>query len=483
MNPDGFRKVFTGGFGDPLNHYAHSGAWFQDRLLIGTSRANLQFLQLGALNVHIHHWPVNDLGQNYSPDFEKNIAAAEIWSLSRDTQHSYRSRRVYQSPYHPNSTPERPLRSEISYRSMCVFKDRGRDQSLFIATTSRSEGDGPDLLFTQDGINFQRLPKPHVQVSSSEHCNQPRFSSIRSIVQFDDLLVTCVTGGAKGNINHSLNSCIYASPSPTGGVWSSINGDGFGAYPDCFCVFSLCVHRNRLYASTAGINGFSLFRGMRTGDLSFSWEVVVDRGAGRGSLNQGIASMCSFGDALYLGTGIQNGGYDRIHKVGPAAFELLRLTDTDQIECLVGSERDGVPSRSAYGPGFNNPFNAYLWTMAVHQGRLYLGTLDTRVFALFTSPDQLAVYGADQLSRSDLVEWLLATGGADMWSTDDGEFWEPVTTNGFNNFYNYGIRSLISANEYLFAGTANPFGPKVWNSSSHQYEYNHMCGTEIIMID
>ena len=25
-------------------------------------------------------------------------------------------------------------------------------------------------------------------------------------MQFDDLLITCVTGGSKGNINHSLNS-------------------------------------------------------------------------------------------------------------------------------------------------------------------------------------------------------------------------------------------------------------------------------------
>ena len=78
-------------------------------------------------------------------------------------------------------------------------------------------------------------------------------------MQFDDLLITCVTGGSKGNINHSLNSHVYASRAPNTGVWESINGDGFGSYPDCFCVFSLCVHAGHLYAGSSGINGFSLF--------------------------------------------------------------------------------------------------------------------------------------------------------------------------------------------------------------------------------
>ena len=63
------RKIATGGFGDPLNHYAHSGAWFKGKLLIGTSRANLQFLRLGKLKVDIPHWPVSDLGLNYSQEF------------------------------------------------------------------------------------------------------------------------------------------------------------------------------------------------------------------------------------------------------------------------------------------------------------------------------------------------------------------------------------------------------------------------------
>lgn len=475
-------KIATGGFGDPLNHYAHSGAWFKGRLLIGTSRANLQFLKLGKLYVDIPHWPVNDLGLNYTCDFEERVAAAEIWSIIEQEDSSFECKRVYQSPYHPFSSHQKPFRSEISYRAMCVFKDNGNDHSLFVATTSRSEGDGPDILHSKDGVSFVRLPKPSAETENNQSHEQPRFSSIRNLIQFDDLIVTCVTGGAKGNINHSMNSMVYASSSPETGSWVSINGDGFGAPPNCFCVFSLCEHKGNLYAGTAGLQGFSLFKGTRTGPLSFRWELVVDRGAGRGMLNQGIVAMCSFGDDLYIGTGIQSGGFDRIHNVGPAAFELLRMNSRGSVELVVGTDRPGYVASSGHGPGFSNPFNAYLWRMEVHRGQLYIGTLDTSVFSLFTSKEKLSLFAADKLNRGDILGWMLACGGADLRRTRDGVMWESVSTNGFDNFYNYGIRTLVSNGESLFVGTANPFGPSIWNGETRKYEINHLSGTEIIML-
>ena len=209
----------------------------------------------------------------------------------------------------------------------------------------------------------------------------------------------------------------------------------------------------------------------------------MDRGAARGSLNQGVAAMCSFQDDLNLGSGIQSGGFDRVHQVGPAAFELLRLDDSGSIELLVGDNRDSYNSRSGYGPGFSNPFNAYLWKMEVHCGQLYVGTMDTSVFSLFTSKVKLSSYAAEHLDRSDLIGWLLSSGGADLWRTRDGLLWEPVTRNGFDNFYNYGVRTLVSDGRRLFIGTANPFGPSTWNSESGAYELNALGGAEVIMLN
>src|SRR5664280_2627969 len=41
-----FTCIASGGFGDPHNSYAHSMAWFQDSLYVGTSRDLLALLKL-----------------------------------------------------------------------------------------------------------------------------------------------------------------------------------------------------------------------------------------------------------------------------------------------------------------------------------------------------------------------------------------------------------------------------------------------------
>src|SRR5581483_8569205 len=106
--------------------------------------------------------------------------------------------------------------------------------------------------------------------------------------------------------------------------------------------------------------------------------VVLTNGAYRGNLNELAISMCPFDGALYVGTAIQNGGYDRAYKVGPAAPELIRIFPDDSWDLIVGTARLTprgweVPL-SGWGPGFGSPFNGYFWRMAVHDHALYLGT-------------------------------------------------------------------------------------------------------------
>ena len=53
--------------------------------------------------------------------------------------------------------------------------------------------------------------------------------------------------------------------------------------------------------------------------------------------------------------------------------------------------------------------------------------------------------------------------GFDMYVTSDMENFEKITDNGFNDPYNYGARTFVSAEEGLYIGTANPFyGAQVW---------------------
>lgn len=47
--------------------------------------------------------------------------------------------------------------------------------------------------------------------------------------------------------------------------------------------------------------------------------------------------------------------------------------------------------------------------------------------------------------------------GFDLFRTSDGENYEVITRNGFDDKYNYGCPSFLSTEEGLYFGTCNPF--------------------------
>ena len=57
---------------------------------------------------------------------------------------------------------------------------------------------------------------------------------------------------------------------------------------------------------------------------SCHWECIARDGGGRGTLNQAVACMCEFNGSLYVGTGIQNGGFDIANNIGPERTEAIR---------------------------------------------------------------------------------------------------------------------------------------------------------------
>jgi hypothetical protein len=193
--------------------------------------------------------------------------------------------------------------------------------------------------------------------------------------------------------------------------------------------------------------------------------------------------MCVFKDALYVGSAISNGGYDRTHKIGPAAGEIIRLHPDGSWDLLVGESRmtpeGSKEPRSGLGPGFDNRFAGYIWTMTVHGDCLYVGTFDALVFARWRDDRQRA----PGLTQEHVEAAVEQHGGCELWRTHDGINWTPVTLDGFGNPYNYGIRTMLSTPKGLFVGTANPFGPYVAtrDRGAWRYELNPRGGTEIWM--
>src|SRR3546814_8361037 len=84
-----------------------------------------------------------------------------------------------------------------------------------------------------------------------------------------------------------------------------------------------------LYAGTANpITGGELWK-TRGGDLPYHWTKVFDRGAGRGLHNEVAGTLCEFKGALYVASGVINGGYHRAFRIGPAAAEIMRFWPDD----------------------------------------------------------------------------------------------------------------------------------------------------------
>jgi hypothetical protein len=471
-----FRKICVNGFGDGHNAYAYSMAWFQDHIYVGTSRANLQLLKLAMPFVHIDVWPVEVSDANYTPRFERVAARGEIW---RYGPLAGVWTRVHQSPLVTDRDGVEFSR-DLGFRAMVVFKGKSDDAPcLYVTTWSRSRSDGPELLRCANGVDFELMPKPRFQ-TQGRHIT---FNAIRALVAFKGRLYTAPTGATRGNVNASGVSLVYFTEDPASGRWMSCNDPGFGSFPEVVTVYELAVLGDHLYAGTGGANGFELWRTTAEGDPPYHWQRMITSGAGRGALNQGAVAMQGFNGSLYIGTGIQNGGYDWRNKIGPAAAEIIRLNADSSWDIIVGNARDRKQPLSEMRAGFNNFFAGYIWRFGVHDGWLYAGTMDWSTILKFTNLKEKPLRISRLLAEAGVDDFVAYNGGFDLWRTFDGENWLSVTHRGFGNPYNFGCRSILSTPYGLFIGTANPFGPKVacrvgteWN---WVYEHNPRGGLEI----
>ena len=449
-----FRKISKNGFGDGFNAYAYSMVWFKGHLHVGVGRANLILLKFGMPFVIIDQWPVETPHAPYTPEFEAEAARGEIWRLEPV---SGAWTRVYASPM-VRAADGTEMRRHLGFRSMVEFQGQSdRAPALYAASWSRSKGEGPELLRSEDGVSFEIMPKLHFRSNMVE----TPMTAIRILVPFKGRLFTAPTGSSKGNVNASMSSLIYECSDPASGEWRCVNAPGFETLKTVATIYEMRPFGDYLYAGTGGLGGFQIWRTKAEGEPPYDWEKVIDHGAGRGPLNQGAVAMHVFKGAMYIGTGIQNGGNDMRYKIGPAAAELVRLWPDGSYDIVAGNARDGKESLSGMSAGFSNFFAGYLWKMETHDGWLYASTMDWSVILKFSKVGEKPSRIARVLGKAGVDEFVEQTGGFELWRSADGVNWVPVSRRGMGNPYNYGGRTLVSTPHGLFLGTANPFGPKV----------------------
>lgn len=470
-----FNQICENGFGDGHNSYAHSMIWFKDHLYVGTTRSNFCMLKLSMqmLSVDLDKlaiWPVDcpaTLDELYQLD-----RRAQIWRYSPLKQHW---QRVFRAPM-IQGADDQEIARDIGYRAVAVFQgESDPEPALYYSTWSPGRGPGPLIMRSLDGENFTVVSEPGI-------IGLP-ITTTRLLVPFKERLFTSPTAAKGGKMNTSGVPVIYESRDPAKGKWQAVSLPGFGEAENQG-TFSLCPFQDWLYAGTVNCQGYQIWRTDCAGDPPYRWEKVIERGAYRGPLNQIAVCMRPFKGALYVGSGIQNGGHDLVNKIGPGASELIRIFPDGDWDLIVGSSRDTPVGRktplSGLYPGFGNLFNGYFWAMGVHDDWLYVGTYDASGFLPWTIMDKLRDR-AHRLFSGIGVEKLLRNRGFELWRSYDGENWLPVNKQGFNNPYNVGIRNLISTPHGLFVGTANPYGPRVAINQGDNWVYtdNPRGGLEI----
>ena len=173
---------------------------------------------------------------------------------------------------------------------------------------------------------------------------------------------------------------VLATIDPTKDDWQIACAPGFGD-DNNKTIFEMAVFNDKLYAGTSNpLRGFQLWKTDATGDPPYRWTLVITDGAYRGNLNECVVSMRVFGNALYVGSGIQ-----KVAMTGPTMFGPQRLRSSAFILTIPGiwslgcndqHPKDEKFPLSGLGPGFGNFFNGYIWRIREHAGCLYAGTCD-----------------------------------------------------------------------------------------------------------
>jgi hypothetical protein len=462
-----FTQVSANGLGDPYNAYPHSMEMFKGRLYVGTTRANMCMLKVSKVHTTIKYWPVDCPDNLYEIDMRAQIHALDF-KTGRWTE-------ISRSPM-IEGTDGTQVPRDMGYRIMTIFQgESDNEPTLYCGTYASAKGKGAQILRSTDGEEFRPVPPPEGFGGD--------IITLRLLVPFKGRLFTSPTGRA-GNPNASFKTIVFETRDPATKPWIPVSDTGFGDDGN-IGIFELLPFGDHLYAGTVNNEGFQIWRTTAEGNPPYKWECVVEKGAWRGKLNQCVSSLMVFKDCLYVGGGIQHGGVDVVNKIGPAGPELIRIRQDGSWDLVVGAARDTPHGRkeplSGIGAGFGYFTNGYFWRMGVHDGWIYLGTFNWSLMLNYSRQDGWTPLFRETIKLLGPEEVFENMSGAHLYRSSDGENWLRVTTNGFENPYNYGIRSLKSTPCGLAVGTVNPFAPRVGVADGEGVRYvdNPRGGLEV----
>jgi hypothetical protein len=426
-----FTQAAPQGFGDRQNSWAWSMYWWRDHLYVGTNRAWQCAERAGMRRAFplIVKYPPDDPDVVCAPDPTDLPLQAEIWRWSPTTD---AWARVYQAP---RDVPIPGKRGKLTARAlglryMAPFTEPDGTQALYVSGVNTRFMFGPigppQLLRSVDGVSFAPVPQAKgTLLGDLDVC------SFRTIAVYKNRFF--VTAG-----NIQGDGVVLESANP------ALGNDSFRQItPPGMTVFQMMAYNGYLYLGIRdGKSGYAVVRTDARGAPPYTFTPVVTNGAFLPEPSRGVVSMRVFQDSLFVGT-------DR------PATEVIRINPDDSWELVMGAPRQ-TPTGWKYplsglDAGFNTWLNGHIWRMVEHEGRLYIGTWNM----------------ATEFRTTPNAETMLESNyGFDLYATTDGHHFQPVSTTGFGDRFNYGVRSFASTPHGLFVGTANKwYGLQVWRGT------------------
>lgn len=390
-------------------------------------------------------------------------------------------------------------------RGMCVYHDQLVISNVTMdSTTGKSSttllisGD-PEQGFTQIADSSALFNYPAYRYSDSIYGG-----SIWDMVEYNNSLYVSICTGTEDNMpdsNTMQSFALVRGDQNADGTftWTPVAGDQ--EKDGARYTFGIDPERTRSGAANLTVFNDYLYIG-EYNDEEIALERILFSKTGKKADGQfGGGLDCSF----------INANLDQ-------SVSLYRMDKNENMELVMGNATSMFPNGSLSGlkSGFGRNENQYIWRMQVYDGKLYVGTFDTssllQVMGQFVNGDLLrqtpeawksqweylkALMKALQEADADgtgnpstlakaiklsnkfvfqnisvrniasairLLNYLRkAQRGFDLYVSEDGVNFETITTNGFGDPYNHGLRVFSVTDQGLCVGTANPFyGTQVW---------------------
>ena len=390
-------------------------------------------------------------------------------------------------------------------RGMCVYHDQLVISNVTMdSTTGESSAtllisSDPEKGFTQIADSSALFNYPAYRYSDSIYGG-----SIWDMAEYNNSLYVSICTGTEDNMPDSNTmqpfALVRGDQNADGTfTWTPVAGDQ--EKDGARYTFGIDPERTRSGAANLTVFNDYLYIG-EYNDEEIALERILFSKTGKNANGQfGGGLDCSF----------INANLDQ-------SVSLYRMDKNENMELVMGNATSMFPNGSLSGlkSGFGRNENQYIWRMQVYDGKLYVGTFDTssllQVLGQFVNGDLLrqtpeawksqwkylkALMKALQEADADgtgnpntlaqtikftnafvfqnisvyniasairLLNYLRkAQRGFDLYVSEDGVNFETITTNGFGDPYNHGLRVFAVTDQGLCVGTANPFyGTQVW---------------------